>query len=303
MSIASVVTDSAQPVIRSQASTKRWLKSRRALCLLFFTWMVACSASTAPPSGMPEIPVPPWIQDSKLERLPDGRTQLSFESMETYPSSRVREFYGEWAKEHHWTLVPEATEAWSADRWESFEELDGTSIDQWLVHWRSPDGGESLRLALLHRGNHENQEVYVIRSPYSLVGSEDPQVDEGDVHDPSCPKGTLTEPFARRMPLPSAELIQEHCREQVTISQVLVSITRTGSVESADLVQGSGCQYADDEIRRCVSQWLFDPAQCDDKPVSIEREVLIPLGQMAPSDVEPCIAANSGPDGVKPRSK
>lgn len=296
MSIPNDLTDSTKPSLWVRPATSWRPKSCLALCVLFVC-VAACSASTEPPLEVPSIPVPPWIRESTLERLPDGRTQLSFETMEAYPRSRVRDFYGEWAKEHGWTLVPEATEAWSADRWVSFHELDGTSIDQWLVHWRSPDGADSLRLALLHRGDREKQEVYVIRSPYFVLGDGDLPMDEGDFQDPSCPRGTLTEPVPRRQPLPSVELLQEHCPERAPFLQVLVSITRNGSVESVDLVEGSGCPYADDEIRRCVSQWLFDPAKCDDDPVSIERGILIPVGTrgISPSEAEPCLTEEASP--------
>lgn len=119
--------------------------------------------------------MPPWAQDPELVEFPDGQIQLSFEVARAYPDMGVRNYYANWAEEHGWQKVPSDVEPWSVDQWESFEDVQGVRIDQWLVHWQSPDGSESLRLALRYLGDRTQQVVYVIRSPFELltVGAED----------------------------------------------------------------------------------------------------------------------------------
>lgn len=284
--------------LRSQTllGLKSLLRRGLGLCILSVN-LVACSASSDPPSELSMVPAPPWIQESDFERLQDGRLQLSFEADEEYPSSRVRDFYAQWAADHGWTKVAPETERWSGDHWVTFRDADATVIHQWTVHWRSPDGAESLRLALLHTGDRARQYVYVIRSPYYVLGSSEPQYSEDGVRDPSCPEGILEEPVARQRPLPAAEVIHDHCPDGVLVSQVLFSIAPTGKVESINLVHGTGCRYADEEIRRCASEWLFEPATCDGQPVSVERGLAVAFNETrrSPSDSDPCPAPQTRP--------
>lgn len=252
---------------------------------------VSCSVSKAPPAGSAKIPAPPWVQDTELQRLPDGRTQLSFEVDEQYPSSRVRDFYAQWAADHGWTKISPATEVWSADQWQTYVAQDGTKVDQWTVHWRSPDGEESIYLALLHRGNRAHQEVYVIRSPFFLLEDAELRDMEDMSSDTECPEGTLKEPVARHRPLPTSQVIRDRCPGDATLAQLLFTVASTGHVESVNLVQGTGCAYADEQLLYCVSQWRFDPATCDGHPVAVERGLAVSFdeGQTAPPDLEPCL--------------
>lgn len=134
----------------------------------------SCRAVGGRQTGASQIPVPPAIQGAEQIELPDGRSQLSFVSDEAYPSSRVRDFYAEWAAENQWEKVGRGEEPWSADSWVSFQDENDVPTDQWTVHWRSPDKTRSLLLALIHRGDRTKQQVYVVLSPYYLLipGSE-----------------------------------------------------------------------------------------------------------------------------------
>jgi len=113
--------------------------------------------------------MPPWAEDPELVEFSDGQIQLSFEVARAYPDTGVRNYYAKWAEEHDWQKVPSDVEPWSVDQWESFEDVQGMRVDQWLVHWQSPDGSESLRLALRYVGDRNQQMVYVIRSPFQLL--------------------------------------------------------------------------------------------------------------------------------------
>jgi hypothetical protein len=115
------------------------------------------------------IPVPSWISEPKVTQLPDGSTQLYFIAHESYPSSRVRDFYAQWAIDNGWRLLSREVDAWSTDSWSSFEAEDGLRQDLWTCHWRSSDGSKSLLMALRHHGDRDKQEVVVILAPYQVI--------------------------------------------------------------------------------------------------------------------------------------
>jgi hypothetical protein len=124
---------------------------------------------------MSQIPTPGWALNLEHDELSDGRIQVSFVVEEEYPSSRVRDFYAEWASRNGWEKVPNEVDSWSNDEWISFLDEDGVDTDSYFVHWRSPDNKESLYLALIYKGQREKQEAYVILSPFHLVA---PAADE-----------------------------------------------------------------------------------------------------------------------------
>lgn len=150
--------------------------ARSGWCALAALLCIHCQSLKA--AAKPPVPVPPWASSLEVLELPDGRVQLSFTSTETYPSHKTRDFYGAWAEEHGWRLIPPSMESWSSDQWQSF--IDATSggsieTDMWPVHWRSPDGFRSLRLTMLYQGDRTEQTVYVVLSPfYNLDEIEDP---------------------------------------------------------------------------------------------------------------------------------
>lgn len=116
----------------------------------------------------PAIPAPPWAVNARRLQLDDGRKQLDFKVADKYPASPTRDFYAQWAEDHGWTRVSPETEHLSSDSWVSFETESGP-VDQWITHWRSPDGARSLRLALLHHDGSSSQEVFLIESPFYVL--------------------------------------------------------------------------------------------------------------------------------------
>lgn len=252
--------------------------------------LLACGAS-AGQAESPEVPAPPGAQDPELIEFPDGQVQLSFTTDRSYPNSEVRDFYADWAEEHGWTRVPAELEPWSLDKWETFEDMQGERIDQWLVHWQSPDRTESLRLALRHVGDRTEQEVFVVRSPFELLTAggeaESPQA---QLPVGACPEGNLKEPVARYEPVPSGSVLQERCPERMVAPNLLLEINSEGRIDSVDFVRASGCQSADEALRRCVSRWVFEPAICDGEPVSVTRGLLVVWDESVPAhpDADPC---------------
>lgn len=239
---------------------------------------------------MREIPIPPWIEDYRLDVLPDGRRQLSFEAEETYPSSRVRDYYAEWARANDWEKIPPEREAWSSDRWTTYRGMAGERVDQWTVHWQSPDETESLLLALLHTESRDRQMVYVIRSPFYLLSS-DQLVEEAEPNSSGAPcEGGFEEPEPLYKPVPPVGVLHEHCRESVVEPTLLILINGEGRVASVDFVQGSGCEHADELLRQCVSEWVFTSPKCDGKPVEVQRGVTITWegDRSSSSEIAPC---------------
>lgn len=238
---------------------------------------VACGVSAdSPRVDESAIPAPSWIESSELVELEDGRLQLSFETDEQFPSSRVRDFYADWADVHGWSQVSADAEPWSADRWVTYNNVDGVRLDQWTVHWQSPDGDESLVLALLHVGDRSRQEAYVIRSPFFLL-DEDVEVPHDQdplatlVEPDPCPQGVLQEPVPLHRPLPPVDLLEARCPERLNAASPFFTINPEGRIASVDLLHGSGCARADDELRRCILEWVFEPAICDGEPVAVQR--------------------------------
>lgn len=254
--------------------------------------LVACGASGETSIEASAIPVPSWVEDPEVVEFPDGQVQVSFAVDLQYPDRQIRDFYGQWAAEHGWSKVAQDVDPWSVDRWESFEDMYGTTIDQWLVHWRSPDGSESLRLALRHTGDRTQQEVFVIRSPFDTLTQEQQQDTGQDLsQDPPCPDGELAEPVAQYQPLPPTGLLQDQCSDALNNPNLFLSIDSAGRVESIDLLLGTGCAYADEELRRCISEWVFTPASCDGKPVAVQRGLSVAWEDTSarPSDSDPCL--------------
>ncbi len=146
---------------------------RHKFLLLFGFIVLLCGTSCqkgANPTSIP--PVPDSVENADRVELADGREQLSFVAQEAYPSTRISDFYLSWATDNGWTQVPQEIETWSTSNWTSFEDENGTKMDVFASHWRSPDGVRSLRLALVHRGDRSRQEVFVTLSPFYLLDSE-----------------------------------------------------------------------------------------------------------------------------------
>ncbi|REJ85783.1 MAG: hypothetical protein DWQ36_08380 [Acidobacteria bacterium] len=96
------------------------------------------------------------------------RYHLGFFPLFPYNLTSVREFYGKWAEEHSWRLIQPEEESWSHDSWQSFKDMDGRELEQLLVHWVSPDGVWSLRLALRSFGPAlEENRAFAIVEPFS----------------------------------------------------------------------------------------------------------------------------------------
>ena len=270
--------NSAQPVKRLSAP----------LISLLLAWCtLACGVSADDSNaGTSTIPIPPWIADSELVDLGDGRLQLSFRAEEEYPSSRVRDYYAEWAEENDWTKVPADLEEWSADRWVSYTNAEGVQLDQWSVHWQSPDKAESLRLVLLHSGDRSVQDVLVVRSPFYLLNDEIETSFTGDAVDPSdpCPGGELSEPEPIYRPLPPGGLVRERCVEPLVSPSPLFTINEEGRIGSVTLIRSSGCIYADRELEKCIREWVFRPATCDGQPISVERALALQWDRLDATD-------------------
>jgi TonB family protein len=220
--------------------------------------------------------------------FPDGQVQLSFVANVEYLDSRIRDFYVDWAAEDGWTKVSSDEEPWSADEWQSFEDMYGSSTDQYLVHWRSPDGSESLRLALRHINDQTRQEVYVIRSPFQLLIPDPADAYAADAtEDSRCPHGEFEEPVARHEPLPPGGLLQDRCPEPLIDPNLYISVNSDGKVESIDLLRSSGCDHADEELRRCLSHWRFAPATCDGQPIFVHRSLVVGWDDERPPPSDP----------------
>lgn len=129
----------------------------------------SCARGGVSQSETSHIPAPPSIENVEEVELPDGRIQLSFTADNPYPSSRIRDFYAEWATHNNWERIQDDEDAWSIDAWRSFEDEAGASIDQWTVQWKSPDGAKSLMLILRHQGDRQRQRAFVVLSPFYLV--------------------------------------------------------------------------------------------------------------------------------------
>ncbi len=100
--------------------------------------------------------------------LGEGSQEVSFYLECEHRSSKVLEFYGDWAADRGWKKVPEKEEPWSMDRWESFgPPWDQT--DQYFVHWRSSDRTWSLRIAVRHRTGSSHQFAIIQLVPYQLL--------------------------------------------------------------------------------------------------------------------------------------
>ena len=134
------------------------------------TTLVACTAvgseDTAVDCGVPAIP----SAIDAYSLIPSvGRCQLSFEYEAQYPSSAVRDYYATWADANGWTLLDRSVDTWSSDEWGSFLDEENRRVDQWLVHWQSPDDRESLLLVIQHVADRSRQKVYVIRQPFRII--------------------------------------------------------------------------------------------------------------------------------------
>ena len=237
----------------------------------------------------PRLPIPPETGDSELLEFADGHLQLSFIAEREYPDSGIRDFYAQWAGEHRWKAMPWDGDAWDSREWQSFEDMSGVTIDQLLAHWQSPDGSESLRLALLHTGDRTRQEVYVIRSPFDVLAAAEETAVE-DLPDPECPDGQLKEPVAHYRPVPSGRLLQADCPDPLLSPDLRVGIDSAGRVAAVEYVRSSGCPTADEALRRCVSRWGFEPATCDGEPVGITRGVWMVWNEDVPvqAGADPC---------------
>lgn len=146
------------------------LIKRTSITSLLVVWLgLAGACSDVQQAENEPLPVPTWAIDPESLQLADGRTQLSFLSVDPYPSVRTRDFYAAWAEAHGWTKVPPDVERWSSEEWTSFKESDGTHVDQYMVHWQSPDGSKSLWLGLLHESDRTKQKAIVMLSPFYLL--------------------------------------------------------------------------------------------------------------------------------------
>lgn len=110
------------------------------------------------------------------------------------------------------------------------------------------------------------------------------------MQDASCPDGTLEEPVARYQPLPSGGLLHDHCLEPLIDPSLILTIDREGRIQTFDFVQGSGCLFADEQLRRCLMHWVFTPAMCDDEPIDVERGLSVGWDERRPPPVQadPC---------------
>jgi len=295
---------STQPnVAQSRTSTLARLKAlARLLACSAILLLVACgpAADSSPDSS--QIPVPPSAQDPELVKFPDGQIQLSFtDEQHVYPDSEIRNFYARWADENGWHKIPSDVEPWSVDQWQSFEDAQGADIHQLLVHWQSPDGTESLRLAIRQVGDRDQEQVYVIRSPFQLLTGE-ANANQGAAPSQGgapCAQDHLSDPVARYQPLPHGGTLADHCPEPLVDPSVTFTINREGRIESVSFVRGSGCSYADDELRRCLAVWQFDPATCEGQPVEVERGLAVGWDDLKPPSTapDPCrpLEADSSP--------
>lgn len=128
---------------------------------------------------LPDVPLPDAAIEPVFSYGPLAFSKhLSFEVTEAYPGHSVRDFYARWAQENGWEKVEATEESWSADEWQRFEDsttVPPRTIDQWLVHWASPERELSLRVALRYESNSEDserkvQEVHVMIQPFDVLG-------------------------------------------------------------------------------------------------------------------------------------
>lgn len=64
--------------------------------------LVLCGCPTDSVSARNDIPLPPWVRNQERTELPDGRIQMTFASNDAYPSTRVLDFYSDWARDGEW---------------------------------------------------------------------------------------------------------------------------------------------------------------------------------------------------------
>lgn len=65
-----------------------------------------------------------------------------------------------------------------------------------------------------------------------------------------------------------------------------MSVSKTGNVESVEVVRSSGHQQLDDAARTALSQWLYAPQRRDGKPVAVTIDRLVSFPKRTPLDLE-----------------
>ena len=82
-------------------------------------------------------------------------------------------------------------------------------------------------------------------------------------------------------PIPLGASLHEECKSLGT-PVVSFRIAKDGRAEKAKILQSSRCKKADDELIRCVSKWVFNPATCDGIPQESESNVSVNWGRGVP---------------------
>jgi hypothetical protein len=139
------------------------------LGVLLLVGSVSCrSGAEAEASGL-ELPVPSFGRGVERAKLPDGRTQVSFEVDDVGRSDRAVGFYDEWAEGAGWRRVRSDEESWASDDWRSVSGPQGNRVGQFFAHWQSPDGGRSLRVIVVAPEDDGRQSVVLLESPFYLL--------------------------------------------------------------------------------------------------------------------------------------
>jgi hypothetical protein len=114
------------------------------------------------------LPLPPEGAQ-EVETLPTlSGVQVRFEIAAPYRSMLAIDHYAKWAQSHGWKPVPQEVEDWSRGSWDAFGP-PWEQTDQYFVHWKSPDGKESLRIMAFHRSDKTKQSLVVQRVPFELL--------------------------------------------------------------------------------------------------------------------------------------
>jgi TonB family protein len=109
------------------------------------------------------------------------------------------------------------------------------------------------------------------------------------VSEPSeeCQGNRLDDAVAIYTPIPPGGLVRNKCKERrLRVPLVRYTIEPNGRVSAIDFIRSSGCKEADRELRRCIIQWIYEPAKCSGIPVPIQRRFHVNWGYGPPPYAE-----------------
>jgi len=116
------------------------------------------------PLARPTLPLPEEALEPWTEERGFGALQIAFETEEGYPSTAVRDFYTEWARDQGWEALP-VTHDFVTEGWQPTRDIDGSDVQGSMAMWHDPTGQWSLVLAIQHRGGNDQAEAFLLLAP------------------------------------------------------------------------------------------------------------------------------------------